>query len=194
MVPDVALDSVTATPLGAIRYRNFAIGFRLPPSIARSAEQHERMDHFSFVLPPIRQPPSQCFRCFDSIELFGGKLASPPYTIVVLFVLWISDGFKELHISPNATDIFRWAVAFPFQTDRIPTTLLRFQIPLEEHLVFPAIAKVVLIQESKMLAVLRDDLADLGHGGIDAFEVLESVIQRLRITVAVTVDLELVEM
>ena len=46
----------------------------------------------------------------------------------------------------------------------------------------------------KALAVLRDDLTDLGHGGIDALEVVEPIVDQFGIAVAFAIDLELVEM
>ena len=60
--------------------------------------------------------------------------------------------------------------------------------------VLPVVAEVILVGELKSFAVFGNDLADLGHGGIDALEVLESVVQKLGIAVAFAVDLELVQM
>ena len=65
---------------------------------------------------------------------------------------------------------------------------------LKEHLVPPAIAEVVLVQKAEPFAVLGHDLADLRDGGIDALEIPETVVEHFRVTEALTVDLELVEM
>ena len=63
----------------------------------------------------------------------------------MLFVLWIIDGFEELGVAPNATNVFWGAVPFAFNTKRIPATFLGLQTPLKENLMFPAIAEVVLV-------------------------------------------------
>src|SRR5690606_20193611 len=90
--------------------------------------------------------------------------------------------------------VFRWADTLAFETDRIPTAFLGSEASFKDDLMFPAVTEVVLVQKSESLPVLGDDLADLGHGRIDAVEVLEAVVEKLRIAVPFAIDLELVEM
>jgi hypothetical protein len=95
-----------------------------------------------------------------------------------LFVVRISDGFKVLDVAPDAANVFRWAVSPTFNTQRIPTTTLGFQASFKNNFVFPAVAEVVLVQEAEPLAILRNDLADLRDGRINALKILETVVDQ----------------
>lgn len=75
-------------------------------------------------MPPIRQSSSHRLCCLACIEFFGIKFPSPLHKIIVLFVIRVIDGFEELGVAPDTTNVFWWAVPFAFDTKRITVTFL----------------------------------------------------------------------
>lgn len=92
-------------------------------------------------------------------------------------MLRISDGFQELLVAPNSTNILWQAIPSAFNTDWIPTALIGLKAPFEQNFVLPVVSEVVLVEELESLPILWDDFADLGRGRIDALEVLEPVVE-----------------
>jgi hypothetical protein len=61
--------------------------------------------HGLTILPPIRQSTLHCLGCLPGIELLGIERPCPFHKIIVLLVVWISQGLEEFGIAPDAADI-----------------------------------------------------------------------------------------
>ena len=95
----------------------------------------------------------------------------------MLLMLRVGDGINELSVAPDSTNVFWWAISFAFDAQWISTAVCDSEASLKLHLMLPAVSEVVLVEETKSLAILGDDLADLGDGRIDTLEVLKAVIE-----------------
>ncbi len=112
----------------------------------------------------------------------------------MFFMLRVTDRFKEIAVAPDPTAVFGWAGLFTFQAKRVFGFGIDCRGSLEQDLVFPAVAEIVLVIEGESFAGRGQDLTEVGLRGIDALEVLEPVIQQVGITVALALDFELMQM
>ncbi|MBT9161790.1 MAG: hypothetical protein DDT27_00329 [Dehalococcoidia bacterium] len=69
----------------------------------------------------------------------------------MLFVTRVTDDFQEVGIAPDPTAVFGRASTSTRKTDGIAYPWLRWQNSLNQDLVFPTIAEVVLVDEPGFL-------------------------------------------
>jgi hypothetical protein len=113
--------------------------------------------------PPIRQPLLHASGGRGCIELLRVKRpADPRQHVRVFLVLGIADGFQEIRIAPDPTAIFRWTGTCTFQAHRVVGFRIMGRAALEQHLVSPAVAEVILVLKGQALAGLGQDFAEQG--------------------------------
>ena len=113
---------------------------------------------------------------------------------MVLLMIWVGQRFKKFSVAPDPPNILWWAGPFAFDAKGIPLAGFGTETPFEDDIMFPVVPKVILIAKIKSIAILGDNLADLGDGRIHTIEVLEPIVQKFRIAVAFSIDLELMKM
>src|SRR5271157_1373129 len=93
-------------------------------------------------------------------ELLRVELASDPFHhFIVILMVWVTDGFEELGIAPDASHILRWTRSRPFEAAGVRNPRLRLQDFLKDDLVLPAVAKVILVDDPGCV-LARVDLAE----------------------------------
>jgi hypothetical protein len=65
----------------------------------------------------------------------------------MLGVLWVADRFQQTRVAPDATAILRRTGTFPREADGVALPFFQRQYFFNEQLVFPAIPKIVLIDQ-----------------------------------------------
>ena len=101
----------------------------------------------------------------------------------------VANRFEEIAVAPNTAAIFWRAGSFTFQAEAGTSWPWdRRRTALEQDLVFPAVAEVVLVLEGEAFAGLGQDLAEIGLRRIDALEVPKSVVEQFGIAVSVALD------
>src|SRR5262249_3836090 len=107
-----------------------------------------------YPLPPVRQAPLHPRGGRGRGEVFRIETAADPFQqFVVPLVVRVLDGFDEVRVAPDAADVFRRTGPFALQADRIPRSRLGPLDALEENLVLPRVAEIVLVAEPEPLAV-----------------------------------------
>src|SRR6266853_859495 len=94
-------------------------------------------------------------RHVDLVEIKGLRIKLTPYPfehLLVLGVLWSVDGFQETGVAPDATTILGGTGPFAREADGVALPLVQRQYLFNEELVFPAIPKIVLIEQLGLLA------------------------------------------
>ncbi len=108
-----------------------------------------------FVLSPLRLCETLEFP-IDLVQIKGLriKLAPNPFHhLLVLGVLWLSYGLQQAHVPLDAPTILGRTGAFAREADGVVLRLFQWQSLFDEHLVFPAIPKVILIEELVFFAL-----------------------------------------
>ena len=108
-------------------------------------------------------------------------------------VVRVLDGLDEIGVAPNAAAVFGWAGTFSINAKGILLPRLLLRAALEQNLVIPGIAEVVLVDEPEFLAVFRDDVAQVRGRGVFVFHLLEVVLHEHGIAVILFADLEVVQ-
>ena len=100
----------------------------------------------------------------DLVQIKGLRIKRAPYPfqhLLVLGVLWIVDGFQETRVAPDATAILGGTGAFAREADGVALPLVQRQYLFHEQLVFPAIPKIILLEQ---LGLLAPHQGRQGHG------------------------------
>lgn len=132
---------------------------------------------------------------FRSIKLLWVELSADPLQHSFVFlVLWVADRFKEVAVAPDPAAILWRASTLTLQAQRILGLGINRWATLDQDLVFPRVAKFVLLFEGETLAGLGENLAQHRRCGAFAVEVLKAVFEQFGNTIAPALDLELMEM
>jgi hypothetical protein len=92
------------------------------------------------------------------MEFFWIEVSAPLKIEVVFLVLGIGDRFEEVFVSHESADILGWTSYLAFKAEGIPLALGGTKASLEQDLMLPVVAEIVVIQKLKSLMFLWNDL------------------------------------
>ncbi len=123
-------------------------------------------------------------------DIEGLRIEGPAYPlehVLVLGVLWIRNGLKEIKVPVAPAAVLRWTGALARLDDGIQRTALWWKHGLQDHFVLPAVAEVILVKEAILRAA--EELIQSGPGFTDSGNAELAI----RATVQGAPGLELVE-
>src|SRR5262249_31464405 len=131
-------------------------------------------------------------RCLLQVEGCGIERPPPLQHFLMLLVFRVRDGGEIIDVAPRSATILRWAGPFSFQAEGIFRLGIARWKPLEQHIVPPAVAEIVLVDPARPATRPGDETAQkdtrfIKHVASDV-EVIKS-----RRPVPFAVDVELVQ-
>src|SRR5712691_9125549 len=105
--------------------------------------------------PSLPPPHPRVHR--PEVVSFRLPLPRPLPHLLIPFVIGIGENRDQLRVSMGAATVFGWAGALSRDAARIAHTLLRFGDFLDDHLMLPVIAEVVVVLEP--FDPVADDIA-----------------------------------
>ncbi len=87
-------------------------------------------------------------------------------------IVHIGKDFEIFGVASNTANVFWRTCSFAFNTNGLSNAICRQKATFEQDLMMPAITKIVFVLDLKSLSRLGQDVADLGHGRIDAIIVI----------------------